>query len=80
MPKRQNKVLEVANVGSLALTEEMTRNRAYQLFEQRGCEHGHDIDDWLQAEAEVVGKKVPKKVPENVSTDETETLLRAAAV
>lgn len=27
--------------------------RAYELFEQRGREHGHDLDDWLQAEAEM---------------------------
>ena len=20
--------------------------RAYDLYEQRGCEHGHDVDDW----------------------------------
>ena len=29
------------------------RARAYELFEQRGREHGHDLDDWLQAEAEI---------------------------
>lgn len=29
------------------------RVRAYELFEQRGREHGHDLDDWLQAEAEL---------------------------
>ena len=34
-------------------TLEQIRLRAYELFEQRGCEGGHDIDDWLQAEAEV---------------------------
>ena len=28
------------------------RVRAYELFEQRGREDGHDLDDWLQAEAE----------------------------
>ncbi len=28
--------------------------RAYELFEQRGREPGHDLDDWLQAEAEIV--------------------------
>ncbi len=28
--------------------------RAYELFEQRGGEPGHDLDDWLQAEAEIV--------------------------
>jgi len=28
------------------------RLRAYELFEQRGREDGHDLDDWLRAEAE----------------------------
>ena len=43
--------------GSLELTEELIRVRAYQLYEKRGCEHGHDFEDWLEAEAEVFGKK-----------------------
>lgn len=43
--------------GSLELTEELIRVRAYNLYESRGCEDGHDVDDWLQAEAEVFGKK-----------------------
>lgn len=33
--------------------QESIRIRAYELFEQRGCEHGHDIEDWLQAEKEL---------------------------
>lgn len=33
--------------------QESIRVRAYELFEQRGCEHGHDMEDWLQAEQEV---------------------------
>jgi hypothetical protein len=44
-------------MGSQELTEEFIRIRAYQLFEQRGYRHGSDLDDWLQAEAEVMGKK-----------------------
>jgi len=28
--------------------------RAYELFERRGKIHGHDVDDWLRAESEVV--------------------------
>ena len=36
--------------------EEAIRLRAYKIYEQRGREHGHDLDDWLLAEAEVVGK------------------------
>lgn len=27
--------------------------RAYELFEQRGREHGRDLDDWYQAEREL---------------------------
>jgi len=27
--------------------------RAYDLYLARGCEHGHDTDDWLQAEREL---------------------------
>lgn len=33
--------------------EEMVRARAYELYEQRGREDGHDMEDWLQAEAEI---------------------------
>jgi HSP20 family molecular chaperone IbpA len=28
--------------------------RAYELFEARGREHGHDLEDWLDAERELV--------------------------
>src|SRR5207245_1885156 len=28
--------------------------RAYELFESRGSAHGHDSDDWIEAEAEVL--------------------------
>jgi hypothetical protein len=31
---------------------EQVRQRAYQLYEQRGREDGHDLDDWLIAESE----------------------------
>lgn len=55
--KAEKKVSQVADMGSLELSEEIIRQRAYELFEQRGCEPGHGLDDWLQAEAEVVGKK-----------------------
>ena len=27
-----------------------TARRAYDLYLARGCEHGHDTDDWMQAE------------------------------
>jgi hypothetical protein len=33
--------------------EEAIRIRAYQLFEQRGRTHGHDVEDWFRAQAEL---------------------------
>jgi hypothetical protein len=35
--------------------EDEIRRLAYQLYEERGREDGHDIDDWLRAEAELIG-------------------------
>ena len=33
--------------------DEEIRHRAYELYEERGRESGHDHDDWLVAEREV---------------------------
>jgi len=33
--------------------EDRIRRRAYQLYEQREREEGHDMEDWLRAEEEV---------------------------
>jgi hypothetical protein len=35
--------------------EEQIRRRAYELYELRGREDGHDVEDWLAAEAEITG-------------------------
>ena len=32
---------------------EFIRKRAYQLFEMRGRQPGHELDDWLQSEREI---------------------------
>ncbi len=37
--------------------QEQIRCRAYELYEQRGREDGHELDDWLQAESEVTQVK-----------------------
>jgi hypothetical protein len=57
MSNEQEKTATQSNVGSQELTEETIRERAYALFEQRGCESGHELEDWLQAETEIKGKK-----------------------
>jgi hypothetical protein len=33
------------------LTDDDIRDYAYHLYEQRGGEAGHDLDDWLEARA-----------------------------
>jgi hypothetical protein len=53
----KNTLTAKADEGTLELTEELIRVRAYHIYENRGCEHGHDLEDWLQAEAEIMGKK-----------------------
>jgi len=35
---------------------EQIARRAYELYVWRGREDGHDLDDWLQAEAEIMGE------------------------
>jgi hypothetical protein len=34
------------------------RLRAHELYEERGREDGHELDDWLRAEAEMTSKKI----------------------
>lgn len=40
--------------GELEETHQSISHRAYALFEGRGRQDGHDLDDWLQAEAEIL--------------------------
>lgn len=39
--------------GAANVTEHDVARRAYSLFLERGSEHGHDVEDWLQAEREL---------------------------
>ena len=38
---------------STTVTDNEIARRAYDRFLARGCEHGHDVEDWLQAEREL---------------------------
>jgi Protein of unknown function (DUF2934) len=38
--------------------EHQIRLRAQELYEARGREDGHELDDWLRAEEEITQKKV----------------------
>lgn len=55
MPKKKSSTTK-PDLGSLEVTEELIRQRAYGYYEQRGREDGHDLEDWLRAEAEILGR------------------------
>jgi len=42
--------------------EDEIRLRAYELYEQRGGEHGYDVEDWLRAEEEVRHTKRSRRI------------------
>ena len=40
------------------MVERKVRSRAQQLYETRGQEDGHALQDWVQAESEVLGNSI----------------------
>jgi hypothetical protein len=44
-------------------TQNEIERRAYELYEQRGREDGHDHDDWLRAEAQLRTAEAEAKPP-----------------
>jgi len=53
MQTRLNPVHPDADRLSFEELENQIRNRAYQLYEDRGCGDDHALDDWLNAKAQV---------------------------
>jgi hypothetical protein len=47
---------KIATMSSPVISEEIIRARAYDLYESRGREPGHDEQDWLRAEQEIVNR------------------------
>ena len=45
-----------AEANAEASSEEQIRVRAYELYEERGREDGHETEDWLRAEAEITSR------------------------
>ncbi len=40
-------------------TREQIAQRAYELYERRGCEDGRDMEDWFAAESELRNQNAP---------------------
>lgn len=41
------------------IAQEDIRSLAYQLFCEHGCEHGHDVEHWLEAEQQMLKRSRP---------------------
>lgn len=42
---------------------ELIAGRAYELYEKRGCQEGHDCEDWLEAERQILAEVESKLEP-----------------
>jgi hypothetical protein len=60
-------------------TEARIRERAYQIFLERGAQPGHDIDDWLQAEYELMQLPI-RKIAELSPRDQKARAARTPAL
>jgi hypothetical protein len=60
--KRQKVEVDVVH-----LSREAIATLAYERFLERGCVHGHDVEDWLAAERslleEALGREVEAEIP-----------------
>jgi oligoendopeptidase F len=43
--------------GDVSRPDEEIRRRAYEIYLERGEQHGRDLEDWLQAEREFESKE-----------------------
>jgi len=43
-------------IAQISDVQDRIRSRAFELYEERGREDGHELDDWLQAEAEAASE------------------------
>jgi len=41
------------NASMADLVQQKIETRAYELYQARGCQDGHALEDWLQAQAEI---------------------------
>jgi hypothetical protein len=47
---------------------ERISRRAYELYENRGGEHGREVEDWLEAENEVLSPLIEQEMTESAET------------
>lgn len=68
-PKLENPVDE--SLGNIDVSEMIT-TRAYEIFQNRGGEHGYALNDWLQAEREVLLSRSEREKPSSAMEPQLE--------
>lgn len=61
-------------------THEMIAARAYELYVARGCEDGHDMEDWIRAESELRGRTMQPMSAQPSTTTPATTTARTRAM
>ena len=62
-PRKQTKT--VVESAEPVPTRYEIAERAYEIFLARGEEPGHDVDDWLQAESELLSERAVRRTRRN---------------
>jgi hypothetical protein len=57
----------MGNLNPEARREKITQ-KAFELYQKRGCQSGHELDDWLEAE-----RLVDRETPQSASSRTTTT-------
>lgn len=45
-----------ASTPRIQAAQRLISERAFQIFEKRGSQHGHDLQDWFRAERQVLAR------------------------
>jgi predicted chitinase len=56
-----NREIELRDQDDMQQQREEIARVAYSYWQSRGCEDGHDVEDWLMAEDEVVRRRSPRR-------------------
>jgi hypothetical protein len=66
---KQTEKLRIHLLGNDGIRERVSF-RAYELYEKRGAGHGRDLEDWAQAEKEVLSPLIEPKLKLSRKTSE----------
>jgi hypothetical protein len=52
----QASAAKTATLSKVCAAQERIKERAFAIFEKRGSQHGHDLQDWFRAESQILAR------------------------